>query len=180
MNIIETGIEGLLVIELRIFEDDRGLFFESYNQKQFEEAGIQTNFVQDNHSQSKAGVLRGLHYQLPPHGLVKLVRCTRGRILDVAVDVRKESPTYLKWFSLELSADNKKQLYIPEGFLHGFYTIEDADVQYKVSDFYYPELDGSIRFDDEQISVDWGYDDKPVLSDKDTAAPNLKDANLPF
>ncbi len=176
----ETGIEGLYILEPNVFHDDRGFFYESYNKQTFSELGIDTEFVQDNHSQSKKGVLRGLHYQSEPHALVKLVRCTKGKLYDVAVDIRKESPTYLKWFGIELSEENQKMLYIPEGFLHGFYSLEDCELQYKVSDYYFRDLDGSIAWDDEEIGIDWPFSERPDLSEKDKNAPMLKDADLVF
>lgn len=181
MNIVKTTIPDLLVIEPRVFEDDRGLFYESYNFQKLAELGLETQFVQDNHSFSKAGVLRGLHFQSEPMGQAKLVRCTKGKLWDVAVDVRKNSPTYKKWFGLELSAENKKMLYIPVGFLHGFYALTDCELQYKCSNYYSSEHDGSIIYNDPSIAIDWPLLNKdPIISDKDKNASLLENANIDF
>jgi dTDP-4-dehydrorhamnose 3,5-epimerase len=178
----ETGLPGLKVLTPRRFGDDRGFFSESWNRKVLEENGISLDFVQDNHSLSvRAGTVRGLHFQAPPHTQAKLVRCGRGRLFDVAVDVRKGSPTFGKWFGIELSFENGKQLLVPEGFLHGFATREpDSEIIYKCTDYYVPSADGAIRFDDPSIAIDWGLSGPPILSDKDAAAPYLSQFKTPF
>jgi dTDP-4-dehydrorhamnose 3,5-epimerase len=181
MKITPTTIEGVLIIEPDVFGDSRGWFFESYSKQKLKDAGIDIDFVQDNHSFSAIkGTLRGLHFQNAPHAQSKLIRCTRGVVLDVAVDLRKDSPTYKEWVSIELSAENKKQFFIPKGFAHGFLTLtDDVEFQYKVDDYYDKETDRSIRFDDPEIAVDWEYD-QPILSDKDNNAPFLKDSDANF
>jgi len=178
-----THIEGLLVFTPRKFEDDRGYFSETWNRKTFADYGIEADFVQDNHSMSvKVGTLRGLHYQAPPRAQDKLVRCTKGVILDVAVDIRVGSPTYNAWFGIELSAENRKQLLVPKGFLHGFLTrAPQTEVVYKCSDYYAPHEDGAIRFDDPEIGIEWELvSERPVLSDKDAKAPYLSEVKSPF
>lgn len=182
MKITETELEGIRIIEPAVFGDHRGWFMETYNEEIFREHGILLNFVQDNHSYSAAkGTLRGLHYQANPKAQTKLVRCTRGSIYDVAVDVRKGSPTFGQWFGIELSAENKKQLLIPKGFAHGFITlVEDVEVQYKVDELYSPECDGGILWNDPSIGIKWPIDVLPVLSAKDEKASLLKNANLNF
>lgn len=182
MNIVPTPIPDLCIIEPRVFSDDRGWFFESYNADAFRESGIATLFVQDNHSSSRAGVLRGLHFQLPPKPMAKLVRCTRGRIWDVAVDLRKNSTTYRQWFGVELSAENKKMLYIPEGFAHGFYALEDCDVVYKCSSTFDATLDAGIAWNDPEIAINWPIADPRsiILSDKDAHLAKLSTLTLPF
>jgi dTDP-4-dehydrorhamnose 3,5-epimerase len=181
MEVIKTDIEDLYIIETKVFKDNRGWFTESYSAHKLKEKGIEIDFIQDNHSLSKEkGVLRGLHFQLAPKAQTKLVRCTRGSIYDVAVDLREGSPTYKKWFGLELSAENKKQFLIPKGFAHGFLTLSDnSEVQYKVDEYYAPEYDRSIRFDDPEINVYWGIDN-PILSEKDKKAPLLNDSDCNF
>ena len=181
MNIVNTEIEGLLIIEPEVFGDARGWFAESYSKRIFQKRNMEIEFVQDNHSFSEMqGTLRGLHFQINPKAQLKLVRCTRGKILDVAVDLRRCSKTYLKWIALELSEENKKQLLIPKGFAHGFLTLcDNVEVQYKTDEYYSPEHDRSIRFDDKQISVDWGIKN-PILSKKDSEAPCLKDCDCNF
>lgn len=181
MNIIETKIEGLLIIEPDVFGDNRGWFLESYNKEKWTDFGIDINFVQDNHSFSvQKGTLRGLHFQNNPKAQSKLIRCIRGTVLDVAVDLRKQSPTYKQWVSIELSAENKKQFLIPKGFAHGFLTLTDnVEFQYKVDEYYSPETDRSIRFDDPEIGIDWRIKD-PILSEKDSNAPLLKDSDCNF
>ncbi len=183
MNIIRTEIEDVLIIEPKVFGDHRGWFTETYSKEKFNELGVHIDFIQDNHSfSSQKGTLRGLHFQLNPKAQTKLVRCTKGKILDVAVDLREGSPTYKKWIAVELTEENKKQLLIPKGFAHGFLTLaDDVEVQYKVDEYYSPENDRSIRFDDPEIGVVWGID-SPILSDKDLNAPLLKesDANFKF
>jgi len=181
MKVINTAIEGICIIEPQVFEDPRGWFMETYSKEKLAKQGIDTDFIQDNHSFSaNRGTIRGLHFQINPKAQAKLVRCTRGRILDVAVDIRKGSPTYKKWVSVELSEENKKQLFIPKGFAHGFATLTDnVEIQYKVDEYYSPENDRSIRFDDPEINVDWGIEN-PILSEKDMKAPLLKDSDSNF
>lgn len=176
-----TPISDLIVIEPKVFQDRRGWFYESYSTRNVEPLGIGEVFVQDNHSYSaKQGVIRGLHYQAPPMDQSKLVRCTAGSVLDVAVDIRSGSPTYAKWFGVVLCAENKKQLYIPRGFAHGFLTLEDdCEVQYKVDNFFSEEHDRCIRYDDEEIGIEWGVE-KPMLSEKDSKAPCLKERESDF
>lgn len=182
MNIIETSIQGVKIIEPKVFGDHRGWFMETYSDVLFEEAGIDIKFVQDNQSFSAAkGTLRGLHYQLNPKAQTKLVRCTMGSIFDVAVDIRKGSPTFGNWFGIELSADNKKQLLVPKGFAHGFMTLtDDVEVQYKVDELYAPECDRGILWSDPEINVEWPIDISPVLSVKDEKAPLLVHAENNF
>ena len=181
MIVTKTEIEGLVVIDPDCFGDHRGWFMETYNEAKMKENGLDVVFVQDNHSKSLVkGTLRGLHFQNNPMAQTKLVRCTKGVILDVAVDLRKNSPTYKKWFSIELTEENKKQLYIPQGFAHGFLTLsDDVEVQYKVDNLYSKEHDRGIRYNDPEIGVDWG-DIAPVLSEKDTTSPMLKDSDANF
>lgn len=183
MNIVRTEIEDVFVIEPSVFGDHRGWFTETYSKEKFKEFGVDVDFIQDNHSFSaQKSTLRGLHFQLNPKAQTKLVRCTKGKILDVAVDLREGSPTYKKWIAVELTEENKMQLLIPKGFAHGFLTLtDDVEVQYKVDEYYSPENDRSIRFDDPEIGVVWGID-SPILSDKDLNAPLLKesDANFKF
>lgn len=178
-----TDLPGVVIVTPDRFGDARGFFSESWNRKAMEAAGIDIDFVQDNHSfSSKQGTVRGLHFQAPPHAQAKLVRCGRGRLFDVAVDIRKGAPTYGRWVGTELSFENGRQLLIPAGFLHGFATLEDdTEVIYKCSDSYAPECDGAVRFDDPQIGIDWGIDpEAAVLSDKDAKAPLLRDFDSPF
>ncbi|MEG0594889.1 MAG: dTDP-4-dehydrorhamnose 3,5-epimerase, partial [Christensenella sp.] len=167
MKRIETGIDGLVVVEMDCFGDNRGWFMETYSKPKFEAMGITCEFVQDNQSYSaQKGTLRGLHFQTNPMAQSKLLRCTRGKILDVAVDIRKNSPTYKKWYAVELTAENKKQFFMPKGMAHGFVTLsDDVEVQYKVDAVYAPQCDRSIRFDDPEIGVDWGIAN-PILSEK--------------
>jgi dTDP-4-dehydrorhamnose 3,5-epimerase len=173
MPFIQTNIPDLLVFEPTVFEDSRGYFFESFNLKNFEAEGIEINFVQDNQSSSQYGVIRGLHYQLHPFAQVKLIRALVGSILDVAVDIRKNSPTYGKSFSIELSAENKKQLFIPAGFAHGFSVLSDhAEVLYKCDSFYNRESEGGILFNDPSINIDWKIPaGKEIVSEKDKGLP---------
>ena len=182
MKLIETKLQGVFLLEPQVHGDHRGWFTETFNDSILKEAGIDVNFVQDNHSFSAAkGTLRGLHYQLDPKAQTKLVRCTRGAIYDVAIDIRKGSPTYGQWFGVELSAENKKQLLVPKGFAHGFITLtEDVEVQYKVDEYYSPENDRGIIWNDPEIQIEWPIDVKPVLSAKDENAPLLKDAENNF
>lgn len=181
MKITPTKIKDVLVIEPDVFEDARGWFMESYNKKKLEELGLNTDLVQDNHSFSKLkGTLRGLHFQNNPHPQAKLTRCTRGAVLDVAVDLRKNSPTYKKWVSVELTEKNKKQLFIPRGFAHGFITLTDnTEFQYKLDNYYDKESDRSIHFNDPEIGVNW-ENENPILSEKDRKAPFLKDSDANF
>lgn len=181
MNILKTDIEGVIIIEPKVFGDHRGWFTETYSKEKFRELGLDIEFIQDNHSFSaKKGTLRGLHFQRNPKAQTKLVRCTKGKMLDVAVDIRKGSPTFRKWVAVELSEENKKQLLIPKGFAHGFLTLtENVEVQYKVDEYYSPDSDRSIRFDDPEIGVVWGVE-TPILSEKDLIAPLLKDSDINF
>ena len=176
MNIIETNLAGLLVIEPKVFEDSRGYFLESYSSKTFKEYGIDVNFVQDNQSLSCKGTLRGLHFQNAPYEQAKLVRVITGSIIDVAVDIRKDSKTYGKYYSIELNGENKKMLYIPDGFAHGFLTLQDNTiVQYKCSNVYNKESEGGIMWNDPDINIDWGLTDEPIISDKDKNNVMFKD-----
>ena len=179
MQIERTPLEGVLVITPRRFGDSRGFFSESWSRRALAEAGVEIDFVQDNHSLSRAaGTVRGLHYQAPPMAQAKLVRCGRGRLLDAAVDARPGSPTYGRAFATELSFDNGRQLLVPEGFLHGFATLTpDTEIVYKCSAYYSAEHDGAVRWD--SAGIDWGVDD-PVLSEKDAAAPAFADWQSPF
>lgn len=182
-SITPTALDGVLVIRPDRHGDHRGFFCETFNGALLKEAGIDIDFVQDNQSLSvSTGTVRGLHFQAPPHAQDKLVRCGRGSLFDVAVDIRKGSPTYGHWVGEELSFENGKQLLIPRGFLHGFITREpNTEILYKCSDYYAPECDGAVRFDDRDIGIDWGLDEAAlVLSDKDAKAPLLKDLISPF
>ena len=174
MNVIETTLAGVLILEPKVFGDARGWFMESWSKKKMEDAGIFVDFVQDNHSFSaEKGTLRGLHYQLNPMVQAKLLRVSRGTIFDVAVDIRRGSPTYAKWVGIELSAENHRQLFIPRGFAHGFITLtNDVEVLYKADNLYAPEYDGNIRWDDPEIGIKWPIA-PVVLSEKDAAAPAL-------
>lgn len=178
MNIIKTAIPDVLIIEPKVFGDERGFFFESFNQKIFEDAvGYPVNFVQDNHSKSSKGVLRGLHYQLAPHAQGKLVRCVVGEVFDVAVDIRKSSPTFGQWVGVNLSAENKRQLWIPEGFAHGFLTLsETAEFLYKTTAYYHQVSERSIKWDDNRLSIAWP-ECKILLSDKDSKAIGFLEAD---
>lgn len=182
MPFISTDIPDLLVFEPKVFADSRGYFFESYSEKIFEQQGLNIRFVQDNQSSSTYGVIRGLHYQLNPHAQTKLVRVLAGRILDVAVDVRNGSPTYGKYFSIELSDENKKQLLVPRGFAHGFSVLsERAVVMYKCDAFYSKESEGGFRFDDPSLNIDWRVPyDKAIISDKDQVLPFLESVKTNF
>lgn len=182
MKIEETALSGALILSPRRFGDARGFFAETWNLGRFYEAGIEVNFVQDNHSLSaQVGTVRGLHFQNPPAAQDKLVRCGRGRLFDVAVDIRRGSPTYGQWAGVELSFDNGKQFLIPAGFAHGFMTLEpDTEICYKCSYFYAPETEGSLRWDDADIGIDWPLDVAPILSEKDAAAPRLADLKSAF
>lgn len=178
----ETKIKGAYIIEPKVFGDHRGYFIETYNYEDFKKSGLDMIFVQDNQSKSKKGVLRGLHYQKPkPQG--KLVRVISGQVFDVAVDLRKDSPTYGQWEGVVLSAENKKQFYVPEGFAHGFIVLSDeAEFVYKCTDFYHPEFEGSIAWNDPDINIEWPLEgiEEVLLSDKDKKAPLLKETNIEF
>lgn len=185
MKVIETEIPGVLLVETDVFGDHRGYFTETYSKPKYEKLGITVDFVQDNMSFSAAeGTLRGLHWQNPPYAQSKLVSCTKGKVIDVAVDIRKGSPTFGKWVSCELSADNHRQFFIPQGFAHGFLTLTpDVEFRYKVDNVYDKASEGSIRYDDPTVAVDWGMllnGREPVLSDKDRISPVLEDANNLF
>ena len=180
MNVSETGIPGLKIIQPDRHSDSRGYFSESWNRRKMSEAGIDFDFVQDNFSLSvEAGTIRGLHYQAPPHAQAKLVRCGRGRLFDVAVDIRKGSPTYGKWFGIELTQENGTQLLVPEGFLHGFATMErDTEMLYKVSDHYSRECDGSVLWN--SCGIEWPIEGAPKLSAKDETAVPFSEFDSPF
>ena len=187
MEIVQTDIKDVLIIEPRVFKDSRGYFFESFSQREFDEKvspilGHSINFVQDNESMSFYGVMRGLHFQCPPYTQSKLVRCVRGSVLDVAVDIRKGSPTYGKHVAVELTEDNHRQFFIPRGFAHGFAVLSDTAVfQYKCDEFYHPEADGGISIIDGSLGIDWKIPtDKVLLSEKDTKHALLKDFDTPF
>ena len=180
MKFIRTEIPDVVIIEPKVFGDDRGYFMETFRQDLFEKNVRKINFIQDNESKSKRGVLRGLHYQLPPFAQSKLVRVIKGSVIDVAVDIRRGSYTFGKYIAVELSEENKRQLFIPRGFAHGFLvTSEEAIFTYKVDNYYAPEYDRSIRFDDPYINIDWNFPKEEILvSDKDKNAPFLKDAEV--
>lgn len=183
MRILKTDIEGVLIIEPRLFEDERGYFFEAFSERKFAElTGIKTRFVQDNESRSAVGVVRGLHFQLPPHAQSKLVRAVRGAILDVAVDIRRGSPTFGKHIAVELSEHNHRQLFIPRGFAHGFSVLEgDAIVEYKCDNYYAPEAEGAIRWNDATLAIDWKVaDSEVVVSAKDKANPLFEECERLF
>lgn len=179
MNVITTDLPGVLIIEPKVFGDERGFFYESFNAKAFLEAtGLDVQFVQDNHSRSQKGVLRGLHYQLQ-QTQGKLVRVTAGAVLDVAVDIRRSSPDFGKWVAVRLSADNHRQMWIPEGFAHGFVVLSDyAEFLYKTTDYYSPSAERAIRWDDPDLGIDWQLDAAPKLSTKDQAAALFKHADV--
>ena len=181
MEITKTKLEGVVIIEPAVFGDKRGFFMESWSKRAFAEAGLDYDFVQDNHSASTVkGTLRGIHFQRGDKAQAKLVRCTKGAVLDVAVDLRPASLTYKQWVSVELSEDNKRQLLIPRGFGHGFLTLTDeVEFMYKADNFYAPEADGGIRWNDPELAVYWGIAE-PILSDKDSKSPWLKDAVTGF
>lgn len=176
ITVEKTKLSGVYVITPKVFGDKRGWFMESYSKRDLKENGIDVDFVQDNRSFSeKKGIIRGLHFQRNPMCQAKMLTCISGAILDVAVDLRKDSPTYKQWISVELTGENKKEIFIPKGFAHGFVTLTDnVEISYKCDEFYSPEHDGGIRYDDPSIGVDWGVDN-PILSDKDVNAPYLKD-----
>ena len=182
MEVIKTDIEGVVIIEPRIFRDERGYFYESFSQREFEEKVCRTIFVQDNQSKSSYGVLRGLHFQKPPYAQSKLVRCIKGTVLDVAVDIRKSSPTFGKYVAVELSEDNHRQFFIPRGFAHGFAVLSDEAVfQYKCDNFYNKESEGAVAWDDPELSIDWKVPaDKVLLSEKDRQNKCIADADFLF
>lgn len=185
MKVIKTEIPEVLIIETDVFGDHRGYFTETYNKKRYEDNGITTEFIQDNMSfSSQIGTLRGLHYQKAPYAQSKLVSCSKGKVIDVAVDIRKGSPTYGKYVACELSEENHRQFFIPRGFAHGFLTIsENVEFRYKCDNLYNKESEGSIRYDDPTINIDWGSllnGIEPVLSEKDKNAPTIKDCNANF
>ena len=180
MKISRTFIEDLIIIEPQLFEDDRGFFYESYNKNNLDKV-VNVIFIQENESKSYKGVIRGLHFQVPPFEQTKLVRCVSGKILDVVVDLRKKSKTYGKSFSIELSSENKKQLFVPKGFAHGFQVLsEEAIVDYKVDEYYNPDSDSGIIWNDKDLSIDWSLDLKPILSDKDLKLELFKNLKSPF
>lgn len=182
MEVIQTNIEGVVIIEPRLFKDDRGYFFESYSERDFNRQVGEIHFVQDNESKSSNGVMRGLHFQRPPFTQSKLVRCVKGAVLDVAVDIRKGSPTYGQHVAVELTEDNHRQFFIPKGFAHGFAVLSPAAIfQYKCDNFYHPEADGGISILDTSLGIDWRIPtDHAILSEKDTKHPLLKDFDSPF
>lgn len=182
MIIEETFIKDLIIVEPKVFGDERGYFFESYSKTKFEELGIKIDFVQDNQSFSKKGTLRGLHYQNPPFAQTKLIRVLEGEVIDIAVDLRKDSPTFGKSFSILLSAENKKQLLVPQGFAHGFSVIsENATVSYKCDQFYNKDSEGGIKFNDPTLNIDWGINlDEAIVSEKDQILPFIENCNSLF
>ncbi len=183
MNIIKTDIEGVLIVEPRVFGDARGYFFESFSARDFKAAtGIDVHFVQDNESRSCRGVVRGLHFQLPPFAQAKLVRVVEGSVLDVAVDIRKGSPTYGRHVAVELSAENKRQFFLPKGFAHGFAVLSDTAIfQYKCDEYYHPEAEGAIAWNDPALAIDWRINpDQVILSEKDRHHPLFADFQTPF
>lgn len=182
MNVIKTDIEGVVIIEPRVFTDARGYFFESFSQREFEEKVRKINFVQDNESMSSYGVMRGLHFQRPPYTQSKLVRCVKGAVLDVAVDIRKGSPTYGQHVSCLLTEENHKMIFVPRGFAHGFSVLSETAVfQYKCDNFYAPQADGGISLMDESLGIDWQVPtEKAILSEKDTRHELLRDFDSPF
>lgn len=183
VDVQPTKLDGVLIITPKRFSDDRGFFSETYNARAFAEAGVNVDFIQDNHSHSaKIGTVRGLHFQAPPYAQSKLVRVLKGAVIDVAVDARKTSSTYGQWVSVELSAENGRQIFVPQGFLHGFITLEpDTEVAYKVDSFYDKTSDGAVRWDDPDLAIDWGPSTaNAVLSEKDATAQSWADFNSPF
>ncbi len=182
MEVIQTNIKGVVIIEPRLFKDDRGYFFESYSERDFNKQVDEVHFVQDNESKSSYGVMRGLHFQRPPFTQSKLVRCVKGAVLDVAVDIRKGSPTYGQHVAVELTEDNHRQFFIPRGFAHGFAVLSpEAIFQYKCDNFYHPEADGGISILDTSLGIDWRIPtEHAILSEKDTKHPLLKDFDSPF
>ena len=179
MEVIKTEIEGVVIIEPRIFKDDRGYFYESFSQREFEEKVCRTTFVQDNQSKSSYGVVRGLHFQKPPYSQSKLVRCIKGAVLDIAVDIRKGSPTFGKYVAVELTEDNHRQFFVPRGFAHGFAVLSDEAVfQYKCDNFYNKESEGSVAWNDPELAIDWRIPaEKVLLSEKDKQSKTISDAD---
>jgi len=182
MNVIDTTIDGLVIIEPRIYKDSRGYFYESFSQKEFDERIKHIVFVQDNQSKSTYGVVRGLHFQKPPYAQSKLVRCVKGVVLDVALDIRKGSPTYGRHVSVELSEDNNRQFFIPKGFAHGFAVLSETAVfQYKCDEYYHPEAEGGVSILDKTLGIDWQVsDDNLIISDRDSMNPLFSDFDSPF
>lgn len=182
MEVIKTEIEGVVIIEPRIFKDDRGYFYESFSQREFEEKVFRTTFVQDNQSKSSYGVVRGLHFQKPPYSQSKLVRCIKGAVLDVAVDIRKGSPTFGKYVAVELTEDNHRQFFVPRGFAHGFAVLSDEAVfQYKCDNFYNKESEGAVAWDDPELAIDWRIPvEKVLLSEKDKLSKTIAEADFLF
>ncbi|OIO52603.1 dTDP-4-dehydrorhamnose 3,5-epimerase [Candidatus Uhrbacteria bacterium CG_4_10_14_0_8_um_filter_58_22] len=181
MKAIETGIAGLLVVEPQVFGDERGWFMEAHSRPKFDALGIESDVVQINHSFSVRGVLRGLHFQTPPNDQTKLVRCLRGRLYDVAVDIRVGSPTFGRWFGLELSAENRKMLFVPSGFAHGFYSVDDSELMYLCGrSGYSKETEGGLRFDAEDLGIAWPLDGEPTINDRDRNFPTLAELQSPF
>ena len=182
MEVIKTDIEGVVIIEPRIFKDDRGYFYESFSQREFEEKVCRTTFVQDNQSKSSYGVVRGLHFQRPPYSQSKLVRCIKGAVLDVAVDIRKGSPTFGKYVAVELTEDNHRQFFVPRGFAHGFAVLsEEAVFQYKCDNFYNKESEGSVAWNDQELAIDWRIPvEKVLLSEKDKLSKTIAEADFLF
>lgn len=182
MNVIKTTVEGVVILEPRVFGDDRGYFFESFSQREFDEKVRPVKFVQDNESMSSYGVMRGLHFQCPPFSQSKLVRCVKGAVLDVAVDIRKGSPTYGQHVAVVLTEENHRQFFVPRGFAHGFAVLSDSAVfQYKCDNFYEPQADGGISIVDDSLGIDWKIDsEKALLSEKDTKHDHLKNFDSPF
>lgn len=182
MEVIKTEIEGVVIIEPRIFKDDRGYFYESFSQREFEEKVFRTTFVQDNQSKSSYGVVRGLHFQKPPYSQSKLVRCIKGAVLDVAVDIRKGSPTFGKYVAVELTEDNHRQFFVPRGFAHGFAVLSDEAVfQYKCDNLYNKESEGAVAWDDPELAIDWRIPvEKVLLSEKDKLSKTIAEADFLF
>lgn len=182
MEVIKTDIEGVVIVEPRIFKDDRGYFYESFSQREFEEKVFRTTFVQDNQSKSSYGVVRGLHFQKPPYSQSKLVRCIKGAVLDVAVDIRKGSPTFGKYVAVELTEDNHRQFFVPRGFAHGFAVLSDEAVfQYKCDNFYNKESEGAVAWDDPELAIDWRIPvEKVLLSEKDKLSKTIAEADFLF
>ena len=182
MEVIKTDIEGVVIIEPRIFKDDRGYFYESFSQREFEEKVCRTTFVQDNQSKSSYGVVRGLHFQKPPYSQSKLERCIKGAVLDVAVDIRKGSPTFGKYVAVELTEDNHRQFFVPRGFAHGFAVLsEEAVFQYKCDNFYNKESEGSVAWNDQELAIDWRIPvEKVLLSEKDKLSKTIAEADFLF
>lgn len=178
MRKIETTIEGLYIVEPEVYGDDRGYFFESFNADKFADLGLPTDFRQTNESFSTQGVLRGIHFQRAPKPMAKLVRCPVGRLWDVAVDLRPDSPTFKQWFGVELSAENKRMLFVPEGFGHGFYALTDCMLSYMISNTYDGELDAAIAWNDPSVNIEWPFEGEPSLSNKDRNAPLLSEITL--